>query len=165
MSWRPLLLSMLWATLPNYNQSGNIGTEAQCAHVYCYVSLQRRKTASINGDLTCPKCMCIALNIIHHQPIRLDDGFPYQRNILQEILGRSDSNFCSICHEWCKIRDTDLGTMDTTKQCPHVFCFNCLSTYKRGRIEKIYHSNVQIAGQFLMTLYVMKSGPVMTLKL
>ena len=51
-------------------------TEAQCEHVYCYVSLQRRKTASVNGDLTCPECMCIALNIIHHQPIRLDEWIP-----------------------------------------------------------------------------------------
>ena len=104
-------------------------TEAQCAHVYCYVSLQSRKTASVNGDLTCPECMCIALNIIHHQPIRLDDGFPYQRNILQEVLGRSEGHFCSICYEYCKLRDTDLGTIDTTEQCTHAFCFNCLSTY------------------------------------
>jgi hypothetical protein len=111
-------------------------TEAQCAHVYCYVSLFSRKTASVNGDLTCPKCMCIALNIIHHRPIRLDNGFPYQRNILQEVLGRSEGHFCSICHKYCKLRDTELETMDTTEQCTHVFCFNCLSTYKRGRIEK-----------------------------
>ncbi len=94
-------------------------TEAQRAHVYCYVSLLSRKTVSVNGDLTCPKCMCIALNIINHQPIRLDDGFPYQRNILQEVLGRSEGHFCSICHEYCKLCDTDLGTMDTTEQCTH----------------------------------------------
>jgi hypothetical protein len=111
-------------------------TEAQCGHVYCYVSLLLRETASINGDLTCPECMCIALNIIHHQPIRLDDGFPYQRNILQEVLGRSEGHVCSICHEYCKLHDTDLRTIDTTEQCTHVFFFNCLSTYKRGRIEK-----------------------------
>ena len=79
--------------------------------------------------------MCIASNIIHHQPIRLDDGFPYHRNISQEVLGRSEGHFCSICHEDCFLCDTDLGTMDTTQPCTHMFCFNCLFQHKSNRIE------------------------------
>jgi hypothetical protein len=93
--------------------------------------------ASGNGNLTCPECMCIASNIIHHQPIRLDDGFLYLRNISQKVLGRSEGHFCSICHEDFKLRDTELGTMDTTKPwCDHIFCFHCLSKRKCQRITE-----------------------------
>jgi len=84
-----------------------------------------------------PECMCIASNIIHHQPIRLDDGFLYLRNISQKVLGRSEGHFCSICHEDFKLRDTELGTMDTTKPwCAHIFCFHCLSKRKCQRITE-----------------------------
>ncbi len=56
-------------------------TEAKCEHVYCYIRLSSRKaaSASANGFLTCPQCNCIASDIIHHQPIRLDDGLGYLR--------------------------------------------------------------------------------------
>ena len=90
-----------------------------------------------NGNLTCPECKCIASNIIHHQPIRLDDALPYFRNTPQEVLGRSEGHFCSICHEHkdCFLRDTDLGTMNTTTQpCTHIFCYNCLFQHKSNRI-------------------------------
>ena len=104
--------------------------------------------ASGNGNLTCPECMCIASNIIHHQPIRLDDGFLYLRNISQKVLGKSEGHFCSICHEDFKLRDTELGTMDTTKPwCDHIFCFHCLSKCKHQRITEMNYSNAQIAGQ------------------
>ncbi len=73
-------------------------TEAQCKHVYCYVSLlKRQERASVHGDLTCPKCACIASNSILHKPIRLDDGSPYQRrNVVQVVLGRSEGHECTI---------------------------------------------------------------------
>ena len=101
-------------------------TEAQCDHVYCYIGLSLRKMASGNGNLTCPECNCIASDIIHHQPIRLD----------QDILGRSKGHFCSICHEDCFLRDTDLGTMDITPPCSHIFCYSCLLRHKSTRIEE-----------------------------
>ncbi len=72
-------------------------TEAQCEHIYYYIHLSSRKRVSGNGNLTCPECKCIASNIIHHQPIRLDDGLPYFRNTPQDILGRSESHECGIC--------------------------------------------------------------------
>ena len=51
--------------------------------------------------------------------------------------GRSEGHFCSICHEDFKLRDTELGTMDTTKPwCKHIFCFDCLSNHKRQRIRE-----------------------------
>ena len=70
-------------------------------------------------------------------PLDLTMDSPTRGTFLQEVLVRSDGHFCSICHKNCKLRDTDLGTMDTTESCRRIFCFNCLSTYKRGRIEKI----------------------------
>jgi hypothetical protein len=67
-------------------------TEAKCEHVYCYIRLSSRKAASANGLLTCPQCNCIASDIIHHQPIRLDDGFSYLRNTPQTLLGRTEGH-------------------------------------------------------------------------
>jgi len=110
-------------------------TEAQCTHVYCFTRLSSRKMASANGNLTCPECMCIASNIIDHQPIRLDDGLPYFKNTPQKVLGRSEGHFCSICHEDCFLCDTDLGTMDTTQPCTHIFCFNFLFQHKLNRMK------------------------------
>jgi len=134
------LLNMSWQ---HYLTSTNLAifeTEAQCTHVYCYVTLLSRKRESGNGNLTCPNCMRIASNIIHHQPIRLDDGFPYQGNISQEVLGKSEGHVCSMCYKDCKLCDTDLGTMtmDTTEPCTHIFCYACLSLsrHKRRRIEE-----------------------------
>jgi hypothetical protein len=109
-------------------------TEAQCAHVFCYKSLRLRKRASDNGNLTCPECMCIASNIIHHQPIRLDDGYLYLNNIPQDVLGSSEGHQCGICFEEFKLRDADLEAMKTTKPwCNHIFCHDCLLKHKRQR--------------------------------
>ncbi len=139
-------------------------TEAQCEHVYCYLCLSSRKSASGNGNLTCPECKCTALNIIHHQPIRLDDGLPYLRNTPQETLGRSEGHECGICFEIFKLSDADLGTMDTTELCRHICCYNCLLQHKRQRKRITELSNAQVAGQFLLTSYVTKGSPVMKLK-
>ena len=116
-----------------------LATEAQCAHVYCYIRLSSRKRVSENGNLTCPKCMCIALNIIHHKPIRLDDGLPYFRNTPQKELRSSEGHECGICFENFNLRDTDLGTMDTTKPCRHIFCHDCLLKHKLKRIKDNRH--------------------------
>jgi hypothetical protein len=108
-------------------------TEAQCEHIYCYVRLSSRKRASGNGNLTCPQCKCTASDIIHHQPISLDDGLPYLTNTPQKTLGRSEGHECGICFEVFKLSDADLGTMDTTQPCRHIFCYNCLLQHKRKR--------------------------------
>jgi hypothetical protein len=108
-------------------------TEAECKHVYCYIRLSSRKMASGDGNLTCPQCNCIASNIIHHQPIRLDDGLPNLINTPQEILGRSEGHQCGICFEVFKISDTDLETMDTTEPCQHIFCHECLFKHKAAK--------------------------------
>jgi hypothetical protein len=84
-------------------------------------------------NLTCPHCQCIASDIIHHQPIRLDNGVKYH-GISQEVLRRSEGHFCSICHTQCSLRDTVLGTFDTTKPCTHIFCYECLSELKHRSI-------------------------------
>ncbi len=105
-------------------------TEAQCTHVYCYISLLSRMRTSRTKILTCPHCRCIATDIIHHQPIRLDDGVMYNRNISQEVLGQSEGHFCSICHIQCFLHDTFLGTFETTMPCKHNFCYECLSELK-----------------------------------
>ncbi len=98
-------------------------TEAQCEHVQCYVRLGSRMRASGNGNLTCPQCNCTASIIIHHQPIRLDDGLPYLTNTPQKILGSSEGHECGICFEVFKLSDADLGTMDTMEPCRHIFCY------------------------------------------
>ena len=109
-------------------------TEAKCEHVYCYICLSSRKAASADGLLTCPQCNCIASGIIHHQPIRLDDGFGYLRNTPQTLLGRSEGHLCGICLDDFNLCDTDLATMDTDANCRHVFCFHCLSQHKVNKI-------------------------------
>ncbi len=88
---------------------------------YCFIRLSSRKAVSANGILTCPQCNCIASNINHHQPIRLDDGLTYFRNTPQVVLGRSEGHHCVICFEDFNIRDADLGTMDTEENCRHIF--------------------------------------------
>jgi hypothetical protein len=109
-------------------------TQGQCEHVYCFIRLCSRKAASADGVLTCPQCNCIASGIIHHQPIRLDDGFRYFRNTPQTLLGRNEGHLCGICLDDFNLCDTDLATMDTEANCQHVFCYHCLSQYK---VEKI----------------------------
>jgi hypothetical protein len=109
-------------------------TEAKCEHVYCFIRLCSRKAASADGLLTCPQCNCIASGIIHHQPIRLDDGFGYLRNTPQTLLGRSEGHLCGICLDDFNLCDTDLATMDTDANCRHVFCFHCLSQHKANKI-------------------------------
>jgi len=120
-------------------------TEAQCKHVYFYAYaslLSRQERTSVNGDLTCPDCKCIASNVILHRPIRLDDGSPYQRrNVPQVVLGRSEGHECSICHENSNLRDKDLGTLKTPLPCAHVFCFNCLESHKNTRLARNLHIN------------------------
>jgi len=110
-------------------------TEAKYEHVYCYIRLSLRRAASANGILTCPQCNCIASNINHHQPIRLDDGLTYFRNTPQDVLGRSEGHQCSICFDDFNLCDTDLGTMDTEENCRHIFCHDCLLKHKRQRIK------------------------------
>ena len=104
----------------------------------CYASLlSRQERASVHGDLTCPECACIASNIILHKPIRLDDGSPYQRrNVAQVVLGRSEGHECTICWEIPNLRDTDLETVDTTLPCRNVFFFSCLSRHKNTRLAQ-----------------------------
>ena len=121
------------------NDLATFATEAQSTHVYCYIRLSSRKRASDNGNLTCPECMCIASNIIHHKPIRLDDGLPYLRNTPQKKLRSSEGHQCGICFENSNLRDTDLGTMDTTKPCRHIFCHDCLLKHKVQRIKDNRH--------------------------
>jgi len=139
-------------------------TEAQCEHVYCCVRLNSRKGASGNGNLTCPQCNCTASNIIHHQPIRLDDGLPYLTNTPQEILGSSEGHQCSICFEVFKLSDADLGTMDTMVSCRHIFAMTVSYSISAKEIWTAEFSNTHIAGQFQLTLYIPKGGPVMKLK-
>ena len=112
-------------------------TEAKCEHVYCYIRLSSRKaaSASANGLLTCPQCNCIASDIIHHQPIRLDDGLGYLRNTPQTLLGRTEGHLCGICQDDFNLCDTDLATMDTDMNCRHIFCFHCLSQHQASKIE------------------------------
>ena len=111
-------------------------TEAKCEHVYCYIRLSSRKAASANGLLTCPQCNCIASDIIHHQPIRLDDGFGYLRNTPQTLLGRCEGHQCGICFDDFNLCDTDLATMDTDVNCRHIFCFPCLSQHKASKLRR-----------------------------
>ena len=113
-------------------------TEAKCEHVYCYIRLSSRKAASTsaNGLLTCPQCNCIASDIIHHQPIRLDDGFGYLRNTPRTLLGRCEGHRCGICFDDFNLCDTDLATMDTDANCRHIFCFHCLSQHKASKIGR-----------------------------
>jgi len=81
-------------------------------------------------------------SIILHRPIRLDDGSPYQRrNVPQVVLGRSEGHECSICHKNPNLRDTDLGTLKTTLPCAHVFCFNCLESHENARLAWNLHIN------------------------
>jgi len=89
----------------------------------------------IGLDTSSQKCMCIASNIIHHKPIRLDDGLPYLRNTPQKVLGSSEGHQCGICFEDFNLRDTDLGTMDTKEPCRHIFCHDCLFKHKVQRIK------------------------------
>jgi len=110
-------------------------TEAKCKHVYCYIRLSSRKAASANGILTCPQCNCIAPNINHHQPIRLDDGLTYFRNTPQVVLGCSEGHQCGICLDDFNLYDTDLGALDTEANCRHIFCHDCLLKHKRQRIK------------------------------
>ncbi len=111
-------------------------TEAQCEHIYCYIHLTSRKRVSGNGNLTCPECKCIASNIIHHQPIRLDDGFAYLRNTPQTLLGRCEGHQCGICFDDFNLCDADLATMDTDVNCRHIFCFPCLSRHKVTKLGR-----------------------------
>jgi len=80
--------------------------------------------------------MFIASNIIHHHPIRLDDGLPYLRNTPQKVLGSSEGHQCDMCFDDFNLLDIDLETMDTTEQCRHIFCHVCLLKHKHQRIKE-----------------------------
>jgi len=96
-------------------------------------TVQRRSARTFK---LCKNMSCIASNINHHQPIRLDDGVTYFRNTPQVVLGRSEGHHCVICFEDFNIRDADLGTMDTEENCRHIFCHDCLLKHKIQRIKE-----------------------------
>ncbi len=95
-------------------------TDANCTHICCYTRLSCMMNRQ-SGNLKCPGCQYIATNIILHQPIRLNDGYAYNVNIPQHILGSHEGHACLICHDTYSLRDNDLGTLYSRGKCNHIF--------------------------------------------
>ena len=85
-----------------------------------------------SDNLKCTDCQCIAINIILHQPIRLDDVYAYNANIPQHVLGSHEGCTCSLCLDAYSLRDKDLGTFDSRGECNHIFCYECLSNLRNN---------------------------------
>ena len=82
-------------------------TDAKCEVIYVLVQERRR----LPMEFLRPQCNCIASDINHHQPIRLDDRLTYFRNTPQTLLGRSEGHCCGVCFKDFNLCDTDLGTI------------------------------------------------------
>jgi len=48
----------------------------------------------------------------------------------------SEGHQCGICFNDFNLRDTDLGTMDTTEPCRHIFCHFCPLKHEHQRIKE-----------------------------
>jgi hypothetical protein len=85
-----------------------------------------------------------------HQPIRLDNGYTYNRNISQEVLGQCEGRVCSICNIQYFLHETDLGTFDTTGTCTHIFWYVCLSELKTHHPHDLQCPNCRVVADLII---------------